>query len=230
MLRTKKKDEAAPSPAVKPTPALSAGVIPPAPVLETPKRQPKRLLIAAGVLVTVVGALGAYFVMQRSTERVEVVAVAQDVAWGEQIQEEDLLRVPIVADPGLSPVPWSQAASLVGQYATGPLRSGSLFVADSVTPDRVLEEGQALIGLSVKAGQMPIGPLEPGDSVELVTTLAQNSDEEAPAPVTGTVYRTGTAISGGFVPVDVVVPGEDAARLAADSAAGRVVVVLMPRG
>lgn len=211
-------------------PAAGVGVIPPAPMLEQPKRQPKRLMIAAGVLVAVIGALAAYFVSQRATERVEVVAVAQDVAWGQQVQEDDLLRVPMVADPGLTPVPWSQAASLVGQYATGPLRAGSLFVAESVAPERLLEDGQALIGVAVKAGQMPIGPLEPGDSVQLVTTPEQNSDEEPPAPVMGTVHRTGTAVSGGFVPVDVVVPQGDAARLASDSALGHVVVVLMPRG
>lgn len=205
-------------------------VLPPAPALVTPKRQPKRLMIAAGVLVVVIGALAAYWVSQGTTERVAVVGMTKNVEWGQQIAAADLQRVQIVADPGVTPVAWSDADSLVGKYATSKLWSGTLISAAGVTGQRTLAPGQALVGLSVKAGQMPTSPLQPGDPVRLVTVPQENSTAAVPNPVAATVYRTAAVISGGFVPVDVVVPQADAARLATDSAAGRIVVVLLPRG
>ncbi len=205
-------------------------VLPPAPALMTPKRRPKRLMIAAGVLVVIIGALATYWVSQSSTQRVAVVAMAKTVQWGQQIQAGDLQRAEIVADPGVTPVSWSAAQSLVGMYATSKLWAGSLMSAQAATGQRMLSSGQALVGLSVKAGQMPTSPLQPGDAVQLVTVPQQNSTQAVPAPVVATVYRTASTISGGFVPVDVVVPQGEAARLATDSAAGRIVVVLLPRG
>lgn len=225
---TKKPDRSngAPSPASL---DMNRPVLPPAPALVTPKRQPKRLMIAAGVVVVVIGALAAYWFSQSAAERIDVVAMAQDVGWGEQIQSNDLQRVEVVADPGVTPLPWSDAASLVGKYATSKLWAGTLISAKAVTGQRVLEAGQALVGLSVKAGQMPTSQLQPGDSVQLVTVPEQNSTDSPPGPVAATVYRTSAAVSGGFVPIDVIVPQADAARLATVSAAGRIVVVLLPR-
>ncbi len=204
-------------------------VLPPAPALVTPKRQPKRLMIAAGVLVVVIGALAAFWFSQSATERIDVVAMAKDVAWGEQIQAEDLQRVEVVADPGITPLPWSGAASLVGKYAASKLWAGTLISSNAVTGQRVLQPGQALVGLSVKAGQMPTSSLQPGDPVQLVTVPEQNSTQLPPGPVAATVYRTSAAVSGGFLPVDVIVPQADAARVATVSAAGRIVIVLLPR-
>ena len=214
------------------TPLADSGrpVLPPAPALLSPKRQPKRLLLAAGVLVVVIGALAAYWLSQGTTQRVAVVGMAKDVEWGQQIEAADLQRVQIVADPGVTPVAWSDADSLVGKYAMSKLWSGTLISAAGVSGQRVLQPGQALVGLSVKAGQMPTSPLQPGDPVRLVTVPQENSTAAVSGPVAATVYRTAGVISGGFVPVDVVVPQADAARLATDSAAGRIVVVLLPRG
>jgi len=198
--------------------------------LSTPKRQPKRLMIALGVLVVVLGALAAYWVSQSAAQRIDVVVMADDVEWGQQIEASDLQLAQIVADPGLRPVLWSQAGSLVGQYASSKLWAGSLISPSAVSSTRLLEQGQAMVGLSVKAGQMPTSPLRAGDRVQLVTVPEQNSTVAAPAPVEATVYRMASAISGGFVPMDVVVPQADAARLATDSSLGRIVVVLLPRG
>ncbi len=176
------------------------------------------------------GALAMYWVSQSSTQRESVVALARDVAWGQQIQASDLERVQIVVDPALTPVPWSAESSLVGKYATSKLWAGTLISADSVSGQQVLGAGTALVGLSVKAGQMPTSPLQPGEPVELVTVPAQDSTAAVASPVAATVYRTSGAIAGGYLPVDVIVPQADAARLATDSAAGRIVVVLLPGG
>lgn len=226
---TKKPDQTTNGAAAAAPVGTNRPVLPPAPALVTPRRQPKRLMIAAGVLVVVIGALAAYWFSQSATERIDVVAMAKDVQWGEQIQADDLQRVEVVADPGVTPLPWSDATSLVGKYATSKLWAGTLISPSAVTGQRVLEAGHALVGLSVKAGQMPTSPLQPGDPVQLVTVPEQNSTDTPPGPVAATVYRTSTEVSGGFVPVDVIVPQADAARLATVSAAGRIVIVLLPR-
>lgn len=212
-------------------PATGPGSIPPAPQLATPKRRPRRLLIAAGVVIVVVCGLATYWLLQRSADRVEVIGVAGDVAVGEQIQASDLVRVQIVADPALSPMSWSEASLVVGEYAAVDLRSGTLLTANSVTTARVPPPGKALVGVSVKAGQMPSSALGAGDKVQLVTVAATaDSSTKVPAPVNATVYRIGGAASGGFYPVDVIVAQGDAARVASDAAAGRIVIVLLPRG
>src|SRR6476659_2155141 len=101
------------------------GPIPAAPVLATPKRRPRRMLMAAGALLVILCALGTYWLTQRSAERVVVVGVAQDVSWGEVVTSADLVQVEVVNDPALKPVPWTDMASLVGQYAAADLQDGS---------------------------------------------------------------------------------------------------------
>lgn len=204
-------------------------MIPRAPAVPVPKRERRRLVVVGGVLVAIVSAIVVYVVSQRSAERVDVVGIAADVAWGEQITTSDLRRVQVVLDPGLTPVAWSSATLLVGKFAAVDLRAGTLLTADSVTTARVPEEGMALVGLSVKIGQMPSSTLTAGDRVQLVTLPTQSSSEKVPDPVEATVYRMGGVVSGGQYPVDVIVAQKDSARIAADAAANRIVIVLYPR-
>ena len=74
---------------------------PPMPVqkLRQPGRSKRPLMLALMVLLMVVSALAAWFFVQKSTERVAVVGVAHDVAWGQEIQASDLVAVEVVPDP-----------------------------------------------------------------------------------------------------------------------------------
>ena len=62
-------------------------VRPPLPVqkLRQPGRSKRPLMLALMVLLMVISALAAWFFVQKSTERVAVVGVAHDVAWGQEI-------------------------------------------------------------------------------------------------------------------------------------------------
>ena len=76
---------------------------PPIPVqkLRQPGRSKRPLMLALMVLLMVISALAAWFFVQKSTERVAVVGVAHDVAWGQEIQASDLVAVEVVPDPAL---------------------------------------------------------------------------------------------------------------------------------
>src|SRR5664279_1869144 len=164
------------------------GPIPAAPVLVTPKRRPRRMLMAAGALLVILCALGTYWLTQRSAERVAVVGVAHDVSWGAVVTSADLVQVAVVNDPALKPVLWADVWSLVGQHAAADLQAGSLLTARSVTDAEVPGPGKALVGVSVKQAQMPVTTLHPGDRVVLVPTTDTPAAQQ---PTAKTVASTG---------------------------------------
>jgi hypothetical protein len=216
----------------------SPGSIPAAPVLATPKRRPRRMLMAAGALLVILCALGTYWLTQRSAERVAVVGVARDVAWGEVVTSADLVQVEVVNDPALKPVPWADVSSLIGQHAAADLQAGSLITEKSVTGAEVPGPGNALVGVSVKQAQMPVTTLHPGDRVVLVLTADTPAVQQptgaasaaAAAPIDATVFTVGSTDASGARTVDVVLAEDQAARVASASAAGKVAIVLVPRG
>jgi SAF domain len=118
---------------------------PPIPVqkLRQPGRSKRPLMLALMVLLMVVSALAAWFFVQKSAERVAVVGVAHDVAWGQEIQASDLVTVEMVPDPALKPVSWDQRSTLVGQLAATDLQTGMLLTARSVTDVQVPPPGKA---------------------------------------------------------------------------------------
>ena len=219
----------------------SARRLPPAPpVLPAPRRRARRGLLAAGIVLSILFALGAYMLVERSGERVAVIATAKDISWGEVITQADLVQVQVAQDPALRTVPWSSANSIVGQRAALDLPAGALLTGSSVQASTSIPpEGEALVGVRVSAGKVPSTALSPGDQVVIVRTSdASATDRSAQAtdllasairaevfsvslPVAGSTDRT----------VDVLVDGapDVALRLAAMSAAGEASIVLLPR-
>ena len=207
---------------------------PPIPVqkLRQPGRSKRPLMLALMVLLMVVSALAAWFFVQKSTERVAVVGVAHDVAWGQEIQAADLVAVEVVPDPALKPVSWDQRSALVGQLAATDLQTGMLLTSRSVTDEQVPPRGTALVGVLVKSGQAPVTPLSPQDQVLLVPADQQAAPSAAAAasgPVQAEVYTVGATDANGSRTVDVLVPQDSAAQTAAAAAAGRLAIVLVPR-
>ena len=207
---------------------------PPIPVqkLRQPGRSKRPMMLALMVLLMVVSALAAWFFVQRSTERVAVVGVAHDVAWGQEIQASDLVAVDVVPDPALKPVTWDQRSTLVGHLAATDLQTGMLLTSRSVTDEQVPPRGTALVGVLVKSGQVPVTPLSPRDQVLLVPAdqqAAPSSASSTAAAVQAEVYTVGATDANGTRTVDVLVPQDSAAQTAAAAAAGRLAIVLVPR-
>ncbi len=209
------------------------GRVPRAPTLPAPKRRRRPLLIAAGALLVVLGALGAYALAANSSERIAVIGIATDVAWGQTITAADLTEVQVVGDPALRPIRWSQEATVLGRRAAADLHAGGLLTeADVMTGQQVPPPGKALVGVAAKPGLLPATALTPGERVLLVPT-GQNtpqSESTPAAPVSGVVFTVGAPDAAGARTVDVLVDQANAAEVASWSAAGSVAIVLVSRG
>ena len=224
--------------------ATAAGRRPPPapPVLPAPRRRARRGLLAAGIVLSILFALGAYMLVERSGERVAVIGTAKDISWGEVITQADLVQVLVAQDPALRTVPWSSAGSIVGQRAALDLPAGALLTGSSVRASTSIPPaGQALVGVRVSVGQVPSTALSPGDQVVIVRTsgaTASATDRSAQATdpavsaIPAEVFSVSAPVAGSTDrTVDVLVDGDPdvALRLAAMSAAGEASIVLLPR-
>lgn len=215
--------------------ATHVGPASPPPQLEQPRRRRRRGAIALMVLLVVCGAAAAWWAVDRTTDRIAVVAVVEPVAWGQAIEADDLAMVEIVDEPLLTPVRWADRDSIIGSRATRDLAGGTLLTRNSTsrTP-QVPGEGTALVGVAVRPSQAPVTPLKPGDHVLVVPRAGQAAAEASAAAsgtgqITGIVYAVGSVNSDGARTVDVIVDNKAAPVLAEASAAGRIALILIPR-
>lgn len=215
--------------------ASSAGPLPPLPVAPRPpglRRRRRRGLLGLGVALVVLGVLGAVWLAAGAGDTVSVLAVARPVALGEVITDADLTVARVVADPALNPVPAARRDQVVGRRAATALLPGSLLTGGQVTDASPPAAGFALVGVAVRAAQMPDEPLRPGDRLLVVSTPPVDGEvtTDPPATVAVTVVGVGARDDTGLRVVDVTVPAAEAAELAARAATGRVALVLQPRG
>lgn len=202
---------------------------PPPPLAVRTRRRPG--VLAAGVALVAVGALGAAYLAQAVGQTVPVVAVARDVAAGEVIERADLTIADVSSDPALSPIPAAELAGVVGQRAAVALTAGSLLTEAAVTDQVLPAAGQALVGIALTAAQLPAEPLRAGDQVRVIDTPVSQGEPPATTPtsIAGQVVSVTGPDSAGLIVVDVTVPTGQAAGLAARVATGRIALVLDSR-
>ena len=203
--------------------------VPPAPPPVRTRRRPS--LLAAGVALVAVGALGAVYLAQVVGQTVPVVAVARDVGAGDVIERSDLTIANVSSDPALSPIPAADLADLVGQRAAVALTAGSLLTEAAVTDQVLPAAGQSLVGVALTTTQLPAEPLLAGDRVRIVDTPVSQGEPPATTPnsINGEVVSVSGPDSSGLIVVNVTVPTGRAADLAARVATGRVALVLDSR-
>lgn len=209
------------------TPPSPRGEVPisegPAPV-----RSRSRPLIAAGVLVTLLGALGGWALVRQAGDRTDVLAVAADVPVGTQLEESDLRVVALPDTPGLSPVPASELDSVVGQRAAVSLSAGSLLTSGQITAEPVLEDGEDLVALDLARGRGPVTMLDIGDSVQVVPVQEEGASSSSGEqdPVAGRVVDIGRPSESGDTVIHLAVAESDSTQVAAWAAGGDVALVL----
>ncbi|MCL2784146.1 MAG: SAF domain-containing protein, partial [Propionibacteriaceae bacterium] len=127
-----------------------------------PQLRRSPIMVIAGVVLVIVGALVSVGLYSQLSDTQEVVAIVSPVARGEQIQRSDLVSVYVGFDPLLTPIPASRINQVVGMYATFDLVPGT-FLVDGAIGDRVGPgPGQAAIGVALTAGEYPDDGLRPG--------------------------------------------------------------------
>lgn len=196
-------------------------------------------LIAAGVLIVILGALGAYVYATAAGTNRPYLAVVGTVTAGQQITDGDLKVVQVNAASGLAPIPVAQRGTVVGRYARVELVAGTLLTDAQLTDEAVPGQGKQLIGLELKPAQMPARQMRPGEPVLLVITSDPRSvtvDDKGtlqrlpnPQTIKATVAGVGAAATDGQVVVDVVVNASDGPGLLERASQGRVAVALVAR-
>jgi hypothetical protein len=150
----------------------------PAPaVVGRPGRQRRWSLALLAVLLTVGSALAFVVLWMNAGDRRPVLAMAADVAAGQQIEATDLVVVRVSTETGVTPIPASERDDVVGQVAAVDLLQGMLLVEEAIGENRGLEPGTALIAVPVPAEELPSPDLEPGDRVVVYRTTSDLVDQ-----------------------------------------------------
>jgi hypothetical protein len=213
--------------------------------LPAPPRERKPALAALAVLLILVGALGATMLVLRAGDRIEVMKVTQDIQAGESVSEKNVTSVMVSADSGVNYVQWSQLDTLKKLKAKSTVYKGSVVVGEMFAAKSSLPAGKAIVGLSLKEGQYPVG-IKSGDIVAAYAVgdsgSAPSDDEtgtggtdtgsDTPivtdARVTSVPEGDSDAISSTNKQITVTVDESDAAALTRAAAANQVSLVKVP--
>jgi Flp pilus assembly protein CpaB len=166
----------------------------PAPVsLASPKHRRPSWVVAGVVLVAVAALLGAW-VFAATSDTMQVVVAARDLAPGEVLKAGDLRVVELGRSGSVRAVAPGQQGLIVGRAARGPIPAGTVLNTD-LFADRaqVVPEGQVIVGAALSAGAAPTAGLAAGDRVD-VLGVAKTNGGSAAAP-TATVLTSGTVWS-----------------------------------
>lgn len=193
------------------------------------ERGVRRGRLGVAVALMAVFALAAVALFGYVSRTQPYLALARDVPVGARLTAADLATVHLNPDPGLAPVSSSRSPAVVGKYTSITLLSGMLLSESALVDKPFPALGEQVVGLSLKAGQMPSTPLRPGAAVLLVSTQEESAQDKptGPAPtIRATVVHVITGTRDGTATVSVAVRESDgplAARLAAQ---GRLVLAL----
>jgi hypothetical protein len=190
-------------------------------------------LIALGVLCAFGGAVVFGAVHLRLDNRPAEIAIAQGVVAGSVIHSSDLSVVRVSSDPGLDPIPASQASSVAGRVARVDLAPGTLLTSSEVGSAPLLAPGQVVVAVSLKGSQLPAA-LTPGEHVAVINTGGSSQSGAAAGPVSVLVPDAAVFAvpsgpdSSGASQVSLTVDARSAPQIAGAAAAGQVSLVLLP--
>lgn len=195
-----------------------------------PRGRRRPAFVIAGVAMVALGALAAMWLVTSTGQRVEVVLMARDVAYGSTIVAEDLTTTAVSVEPTVRLVAAEDSGELVGMVATSKLDRGSLVTPGDVTDTGVVGPGEVLVPLPLTADRVPAGGLAAGDRLLVVDAPPQGADPLPGAPMSfeARVVRVGPPDVNGMVVADVVSSAQDGPALATRAATGRFAIVVLP--
>ena len=208
----------------------AAGEEIPAPATPTVTRRSYPVL-AAGLLAALVGALLFSTIASGFDHRQAVLTVARPVAAGNVLTRDDVRTIKVSATTGAGLVAARDVNRIVGRTAAVPLVAGSLLAPGHLGSVSGLDRGQAAVGLLLEPGRFPPG-LRAGDRVAVV------SAPTGPLLAAGGTLRLGTGVVEDVAPapgtsgetVRLRLGAEQSDVVAAEGAARRVALVLLPSG
>lgn len=202
------------------------------PPVRTRRRAP---VIAAGVVLIVVGTLASAVLLNSAGNSVTVFITGSEVLRGEPIDSSMLREMQIGADQSLDVFTIDDASRVVGRYASVDLPAGSLLTTANTAEEVGVPTDQSLVGVPLGPGQMPASRIVAGDHVRLVATQlldasGRPASDATTLPVDAIVAAVTADDTGTLTIIDVLVPTTAAASLASRAAAGALALVLDPVG
>jgi len=186
-------------------------------------------MMAAGIVLVIVGALISVGIYSQLSQTQEVLVVVAPVARGEQIARADLASVHVGFDALLTPLPASQLNQVIGQYAASDLVVGSFLTAGAVSPRLSPPSGRAEIGVALMSGAYPNDDLRPGDEVLLVAVPETGETIENTGGFAGTLVTIAASQSNTMITASVLVDAADAPTIAILAASNRLAMILTSR-
>lgn len=205
------------------------------------RRNPRH--IGLGVALIAVCGLGAGWLTTVGGAGHDVVITTTAIPAGTRI-EAGQVRVAQVSGPGADAMGASSLEEVIGRKSSADLPAGTALNPGMLTPELALAGGVSMIGVPVKAGQLPASGLRPGDEVSVVASADTPAIKAAAAPTagaapgpapgpgtiwTGTIASISPADAEGTMTVDVRMPTPQAQAAAAVSGGGKLVIILTRR-
>lgn len=163
--------------------AASPSFAPPTAKARLPVRTRNRRSVLTMASIVMVSASIAIFAETYASANRETAAivVTEPIQQGQVIRGSDLGQASVAVTGGVAPIPVSDASELSGKRAAVTIPAGSLLVTGDVTATRSIAAGDAVVGMALKAGQMPASGVQPGDQVMIVETATSGSPLDSSA-------------------------------------------------
>jgi SAF domain len=149
--------------------------------LPTGRRTRRPALVLASVAMVFASIAGFAALYSSANHQVSVLIVTQTIDQGQRISGSDLGQTSAQISGGVSPIAAADASTLVGQRAAVTIPAGTLLTAGDITDSPPIAAGDAVVGLELKAGQLPASGLDPGDQVMIVQTANPGSPLASPS-------------------------------------------------
>jgi hypothetical protein len=206
------------------------------------------LVVASGLVVAVSIAIFASL-YSSANRQTSVLIVVATIDQGQSITASDLGEASVSISSGVEPVAVSDAYQLSGKRASVTIPAGSLLTMADVSEGPAVAPGDAVVGIALKAGQLPAGGVKAGDHVMMVLTNSPGTavtgmataggSSASDASTTGVLIPRATVFdvdlpaansSDASLLVSVEVTQKVAADVATAAAADQVSLVLLPTG
>ncbi|GAA3730536.1 hypothetical protein HDA32_005951 [Spinactinospora alkalitolerans] len=200
------------------------------PAVQSLRSRRRPWVVLAGVVLTAVSGAAASALYLAADDRTEVLVVARDVSYGQELAARDLVRAQVALDPAVDSVPAENLSRVVGQRVSADLQEGQLLVPANTRSDVVPARDSQLVAMPLRPGQVPARGLHSGDLVDIVATSGDgDGDPDSPPPtITGRIVQVGAPGAEGVRVVDVETAATDGAELAALAAGGDIALVINP--
>ena len=165
------------------------------------------MLAALAVLLILGGALGAGYLVTKSSKQVQAIEITRQIRAGQRIPLSAMQQVPVPAGTQIGYVAWVYASQVTRYYAAVTIPPGTLLNKSMVATTNRSTAGRDIIGLALKDGQLPRG-LQAGDHVDIF--FVQNSTQVNGCPGTPGSLLSGNAIVLGITAPSVTAGSQDA--------------------